>query len=659
MGFGAGSGPRITRDRVMPFVRTFAAPTVSLVCVILLWDRFGSVDVAAVRQAVAEFTLAQWLVALAFTIVSYTALARFDGTCHRLVKTSVPMSQARRGGAVAFTLSQTLGVGLITGGLARWRLLPQLTLTQALALSGVAALAFMAIWAWFCAAVWISAPWIGGDTAAPLWQAPLFWAAHIGFGLCLTWPKGFGKWLRQILRRKGLGLRSLAGLSAYAIIDIFAAWAVLYVLLGDAASLGMVPVLTAFLVALGLGLISGAPAGLGAFELTMISMLPQADPSTLMAAITGYRLVYFVIPALAGAVILAKPDWLIGSWEQNQVDMCQPATLGDLPTALSDVLSTAPQAEAQLARQPGMGLLWSKSNGCGGTVGVTGRSLVLLRDPFPTDQTEEVLGGLASLARDRGLTPYLYKCSGRTAVAARHLGYQVHPISREAWLRPANYDLSNRSRRQLRRKVRAMEKANVEVLQTHTEALPWADMAQVNAAWSEAHGGERGFSMGRFHPSLVRHQRVYLAWHNSDLAGFITLHTCNAEWTLDLMRPSPDGPDGVAHALIHTALEDAKTSDIPRFSLAAAPLDSNQIPADRPLAKLQRELANRTGGAGLSRFKSLFDPHWQTLYAAAPNRWAILRGGAEIGRAISTPPPLPKTNMNTPQDNYDRYEIAS
>jgi phosphatidylglycerol lysyltransferase len=235
--------------------------------------------------------------------------------------------------------------------------------------------------------------------------------------------------------------------------------------------------------------------------------------------------------------------------------------------------------------------------------------------------------------------PCLYKCSARTSVLARRRGHEVLRIAHEAWLRPDEYDISTRSRRQLRRKLRHATQAGLRFEATDPHNLPRERMARINAAWAEAHGGERGFSMGRYHPDLIAYQRVFLAWHGTDLLGFATFHCVDAEWTLDLLRPMPGAMDGTAHGMIDCALREAAAQGVPRLSLAAAPLDHSDAadPGEAPLAKLQRRIAHRSGGTGLARFKSMFDPEWQPLYIAAPSRWALLRAGAEIARAVATP----------------------
>lgn len=119
-------------------------------------------------------------------------------------------------------------------------------------------------------------------------------------------------------------------------------------------------------------------------------------------------------------------------------------------------------------------------------------------------------------------------------------------------------------------------------------------MSRVAAEWSARSGGERGFSMGRFDPAYVAEQRVFLAWQEDSLLAFVTFHTAPTEWTLDLMRSIDNLANGVMHALIAYASDEAAASGISRFSLAAMPL------SDPP--RIAALLGRRPEAQGLRRF---------------------------------------------------------
>lgn len=621
-------------------VRTFAPPVLTIGLIALFWDRFAAIDLSHALEALARITLPQWSAALVLSAVSYWALGRYDASCHRMLKTGVPHRVAARTGAAAFAVSQTLGLGVVTGAIARWRLLPDLKPAQALALSSFCALSFMAIWGGLALGIVGSGlvPGVGSWWMPGAAQTATLTLAAAAIALAIS-PSGWPRRARLFLRHRGIGLRSLAGLAVYAAIDMLAAAGVLVILLDQ--SISSTQVAAVFVLALGAGLLSSTPSGLGAFELTMLALLPQADPATLLAAITGYRLIYFTIPALVGLVTLAHPPLISPKSDRSATGWEQSNDHGPVSSKFEHLMSGAPFAEARLAMQPGLQMLWSHRFECGGVFGATGKSLVMVRDPFPTEHSGTVLDGFIRYARDHGRTACLYKCSARTAMLARKRGYHVMRVGHEAWIDPATYDVATRSRRQLRRKLRQVEKAGIRFEHCAPELLPFQEMTRLNTAWVKAHGGERGFSMGRFFPDLLGAQRVYLAWDGSTLVGFVSFHQVEAEWSLDLLRPAPGAADGIAHGLINFAIQEAAAHRVPRISLAAAPRDQSgeRDLGESPLDHLKRRIAQQSGGSGLARFKSMFAPNWQPLYIAAPTRRALLRAGLEIGRAISVPLP--------------------
>ena len=197
-------------------------------------------------------------------------------------------------------------------------------------------------------------------------------------------------------------------------------------------------------------------------------------------------------------------------------------------------------------------------------------------------------------------------------------------------LDPARFDLSGPAHATLRRKLRKAEQAGITVTRGHDPQCP--QLAAINAAWSQAHGGERGFSMGCFTPDHIARQVIFVAWRAGRPVAFATFHAAPQEWALDLMRHGATLPDGTMHALVTAALAEARRLGIPRLSLAAVP----DLPA--PLARLAGPASH-----GLRRFKQGFAPKWEPRYLAAPNLATLALAAAEIAAAIRRPaPPAPQ-----------------
>jgi phosphatidylglycerol lysyltransferase len=203
----------------------------------------------------------------------------------------------------------------------------------------------------------------------------------------------------------------------------------------------------------------------------------------------------------------------------------------------------------------------------------------------------------------------------------------VRRVAAEAWLCPAQFSPAGPARAGLRRKLRRAGLAGVSITAV-TGPLPQAEMARVAAQWTAAHGGERGFSMGRWCPQYVAGQRVFLARHEGRVIAFVTLHDGLDEWTLDLLRSLPGCPDGTMYALLAAAIDAARAAGIPRLSLATV-----------SRAQHGRRAGYRADG-GLARFKTAFAPRWEPLYLCAPAWWALGIVAADIARAVFRPAPL-------------------
>lgn len=576
----------------------------------LLLGRLGDLDLAGIAARLRAVPAGQWLAALGLTGVSFLAVAGHDETLHRHLATGIRPAVARRAGFAAIALSQFLGLGVITGALVRWRMLPGASLGLALRLTLYVSIAFLAGWAVVAAAVLATLGTGHGRWAAVVALVAAGAAAASVFAPRRGWP----------------GLRVQARVVALVAVDCGAAALAFWAL--APAGLPLVQVLPAVILAIGAGLVSGAPGGLGAIELTLLALLPQMPEEALLATVLAWRMVYFIAPALAGAMVaLAGPRRA----ERRRRRRAPPDT--------AEVGAPgAGFAEAGLIRQGQFRPLRA-----GLAVWAAARlpnTLVVLRQPLTAASALPAdCRALANLARAEGRGVALYKVPPRVAAAARLARWQVVPVAREAWLDPTRFGLEGPARAALRRKLRRAAEAGVLA---RAESAGAEALQQVNTAWVAARGGEMGFSMGRFEPGYLAGQRLYLARRAGAVVGFASFHIGAGEWTLDLLRPDPAAPDGTAHALVAAALADAARAGVARLSLAAVP-EAAFADARGPAATAGRRIARgaaRRAGAGLWQFKSSFAPRWERLYIAAPRRADLALAAVEIRRAILLPAPL-------------------
>ena len=584
--------------------------------------RLGSLNAAEISAGMASVAVQHWAAAGLAMAISFAAVGGQEAALTRHLGLGPPSRRGIAAGIAAAAIGQTLGLGPVIGALVRWRMVPGLSLWQATRLSVAMAVGFMAALSVLAALV------MALQTAGA--QQTTGRTILAGAAALILLAAIRPRWLPR--RAHWPNLFTLSSVFVWAALDLVALSLSLWLVFPPDHTPPFATLLPSVLTALAAGLFSGAPAGAGAFEMSMLWLLPQVDPAPLLAAILSWRILFYALPALIGVA------WV---------------TLAPRP---------APEplphrAEAQLARQ---GHLTTRTTP-DGTTWITGRTphiLVALFDPAPRPGKRPDIAHLDHAARSENRLPALYKCTRRTAATARRAGWNVHLTGYEAVVDPSTFTLSAPACAGLRRKLRKAATAGVTASHAATPPLP--DLARIASRWAQDHGGERGFSMGRFCPTYLAGQRIYVAQQGKHIIAFVSFHHTPENWALDLMRHDAGVPDGTMHALIHTALHDAHALGIRQVSLAAVPITAlgSAFPT---LRALSRKVAG-DDGQGLARFKSAFAPRWHPLYLAAPSPQALALASAEIAAAILRPAPLPRQNTgphSTPAAQTAEYAFAS
>lgn len=598
MSSSVSSGLAAGRPRSGPPFRLRPAHVVPVVALVvfagLLLRHVQTLDFALVAASLRAASLGDWALAALFTAISLSAVGQYDAGVHRMLGTGIAPAAARRAGIRAVALSQTLGFGTLTGALVRWRSLPDLTLWTATRVSALVTLSFLGSWAIVTAAVLWLAPPEGPFPEALVWGGTALAAAIAAVVLLRARARP-----DSALRIDAAGL---ARLLVWTTVDTGAAALALWVLLPDTAPVSFLALFAAYLLALGAGLASNAPGGVGAFELALMTLLPVPEAEPLLAAILAFRLVYYIAPAL-----LALPGLFRAPTAAPSLRLARPGALppGGLPGEW-----TLLQQGARLAHDRSGAWLTRLLPG----------HLVALGPPTARMQP----GQFAALARGLGRAPLLYKADAATAAAARRLGWRTLRLAAEATLDPRTWTAAGPATRQLRRKLAACQRAGVTIAPAPT-ADP-AALAGVHADWCVRFGPERGFSMGRFDPALIARQILFTAHHEGRLVAFATFHRGADDWTLDLMRHRADAPPGTMHGLVAEAIAAARNDGIARLSLAAVP----------DLGHLPHPLASRAD-PGLRQFKQSFAPRWTPRYAAAPSLTRLALGLALVTLAVHRP----------------------
>lgn len=579
--------------------------------------RLAEFNEAAVLAALGQLGLWQVVVALVAVATAFAAVAGQERAVVAHLGLVLPPGRAATTAAAAAAVSQTVGFGPIVGALVRRRLMREVTLGQSFAISAGITLGFFAGLGLLVLTAFAVLPGLPHRVLA---QVGVLMVLAVAATLALSRRPTF------------LGLRKpnlfiIARFLFWLCLDLAALATALWALLPGSAAPDFGHFLPVFLIALGLGVASGSPGGIGPFEAALLAHLPQVPAAELLAAIVTYRALAYALPSLCGAVwLLLRPG---------------PAVTGgavgvtDRQHLSPEALQRLPDAEAQLIRQGNL-TMSSLNDGVMWVSGKLSHTRVMLGPLRPlAGDMDRPLAAVERLARTEARMLCLYKIDARTAAAARRRGYAVLPVAREAVLDPGGFHLGGPDRARLRRKLAHACKAGVAVRSDPTP--PLTEMEAVARVWAQGHGRERGFSMGRWDRTYAAGQRVVTARDATGrLVAFITFHTCSRQWVLDLVRLRPEAPDGTIYAMILHAVELARWHEVAEVSLASVP--EADFGLSGPLARVMRRATS--GSVGLAQFKSTFAPGWRPLYIAAPSRLALLIGAVDVARAVLWPAPL-------------------
>ena len=269
----------------------------------------AEIRLSEVRAAFAALGWPELSASIALTIVSYIALTFYDTIALRVIGHPLPWRTAAVASFTSYTISHNLGLAMLTGGSARYRVYSRAGLDEA-AVARVVLIAGVTFWAGVITVACLSMALHPGMLPIVRWTMPPLLERSIGIAIPLAM-------LAIVLRyRRGgaIGLfgwrlplpdaRQALALVLVSTVDLAAASAALFVLL-PGASPDLYPVLfLGYAVAIVVALISHVPGGLGVFEAVIIATMPQNN-ATILAALLAYRIIYYVAPLILAAVLMA------------------------------------------------------------------------------------------------------------------------------------------------------------------------------------------------------------------------------------------------------------------------------------------------------------------------------------------------------------------
>jgi phosphatidylglycerol lysyltransferase len=254
------------------------------------------------------------LLAIGATIAAYAVLPGYDWLALRYVGRRLPLRQVALASCIAYALSQTLGFPIVTGGSVRFRFwsswgLDTTEIGQAVSFAGLTFTLGMVL-------VVCTALLLEPQSALVLLHVPVFLARTVGaIGVAaIAFYLWWSATSQTALRIRGWTfpvppLHTAAGQLVLACLDWSLAGLVLYALLPPTAPIAFLPFLGVFLVAQVAGVVSHVPGGLGVFETLMVlTLTPTLSAPPVVAALVGFRVLYYFAPFVLGVVALAGAE---------------------------------------------------------------------------------------------------------------------------------------------------------------------------------------------------------------------------------------------------------------------------------------------------------------------------------------------------------------
>lgn len=256
-------------------------------------------------------TISAWRIeaALGLTIVSYVALTFYDYVALRAIGSKLPWRTSALAAFTSYTISHNLGLSLLTGSSARYRVYS----SAGLDLADVARISLLA-----SATFWVGILIVAGLALAsgtqPFAIGPTMLAPPVQHALGTAILALIAALF--VVRRCGVDRIAVGGFSmpippigamaaqiGVATIDLTASAAALFVLLPAAVPHAFGPFFIGYALAILAGLVTHVPGGIGVFEAVVLATIP-GNRGEIFAALLLYRMIYYLLPLASAAGLL-------------------------------------------------------------------------------------------------------------------------------------------------------------------------------------------------------------------------------------------------------------------------------------------------------------------------------------------------------------------
>ena len=287
--------------------------------------------------------------------------------------------------------------------------------------------------------------------------------------------------------------------------------------------------------------------------------------------------------------------------------------------------------------------------------------LLVIGDPMgPAEEMPALLEAFERFCREHDWVFAFYQVRPEHLRWYRARGWNAVHIGEDPMLRTSRFTLEGSPLGTVRRQVRKLDKAGLEVrhyVPGDNAFDPARDpdrildqLRDISHEWMKGKsGGEKGFCMGRFDPAELHEVWLSVAWNpeRRRVEAFCTWTPIWARrgWAIDLMRRHRDAPTGAMELLVVRAVEHARERGDAMMSLSLSALVKVQtrpnadaettVTEDPARAFLIQRLSRFYDFQGLFRWKRKFDPDFEDRYLIYPHTLALPRIALALVRAQS------------------------
>ncbi|MBS1907042.1 MAG: DUF2156 domain-containing protein [Actinobacteria bacterium] len=274
-----------------------------------------------------------------------------------------------------------------------------------------------------------------------------------------------------------------------------------------------------------------------------------------------------------------------------------------------------------------------------------------MSDPVCAEGTErETIEAFVAYCEAQGWSPCFYSFHERYLPVFQSFGWQYMSVGEETVIDLPGFELAGKAWQKVRQPLNRGEREGITTLWSTWHDLPTRYSREITAVSEEwvAHKKlpEMGFTLGGVEELKDSDVGIFLAinkdggieattsWLPSWTDGRVT------GWTIDFMRRSDGAMPGIMEFIIASAALHMKEQGAQILSLSGAPLATKpgESPAepgvmDRLLGWLGEMLEPAYGFTSLFRFKSKFNPRYETIYMAYADPAQLATIGMAIGSA--------------------------